>query len=405
MKKINWHLGQAVLPEHFTLSQQLSTQRNIAICEINSATEFYGLAELKIDEYLIKKNIFRVESLMYVTPESEFIYYQRSRYPKTLEINLNTIDSNTAVIAITIDVKSLVEYACDNKVQTKLPNISIVINPESVDEISTFKIIILNKSENGNWSLSEFLPAILSTNVYGFRLVSDKLNNLLQTVRSYVQSEKARNSVISAVNLSLLSNVLYSCNHLQYCILQLSYTKYSPIFIFNAIQELYLYLLQYKDFVEIDSTLVYRHNKSLDSFQNLITAVFEKVSHIKAVVDHKTFKNVDNILTTDTIDFDALNRSKHYLVVRKPAEDYAYQLTAIKLTSPSRAIHMHKYAMVGLKLSKLDFNPLIESNVDKYCDVYEILPCREWDYIVSEQVMCLVNCKEIYELKFVYYYV
>lgn len=55
MQQINWHLGQAVLPEHFTLSQQLSTQRNISLCQTNSATGFYGLAELTVDESLLEK--------------------------------------------------------------------------------------------------------------------------------------------------------------------------------------------------------------------------------------------------------------------------------------------------------------------------------------------------------------
>lgn len=406
MQQINWHLGQAVLPEHFTLSQRLSNQRNIALCEVSSATDFYGLAELQIDEYLFEKNIFRVESLMYVTPRAECIHYQHSNYPKALELNLNTIDSDTTEIAITIADKPLIEYvgSGDNKVQIKLPNISLVINPEDVDELSTFKVLVLNKLEDGKWILGEFLPAILSTKVYGFKLVTNKLNNLLQTIRSYVQNEKTTNSAISAVKLTLLNNVLHSCNQLQYYIWQLSYSKYFPIFIFHATQNIYLYLLQYQETIEVDSTLVYKHEKPLESFQYLITAIFEKVLHTKAI-EYKVLKSIGNLLSTGVIEFEALNRKKHYLVVRKPVEEYNYSLSMIKLTSPSRVEHVNKYAMVGLKLSKLDFNPLPLSNVDKYCDIYEILPSREWDYILSEQVICLLNTKDVSELKFVYYYI
>ncbi|WP_150467327.1 type VI secretion system baseplate subunit TssK [Francisella sp. SYW-9] len=406
MQQINWHLGQAVLPEHFTLSQKFSNQRNVALCEINSATDFYGLAELTIDEHLFEKNIFRIESLTYITPKSECIYYRESSYPKTLELNLNTIDSDTAVIAIKVSDDPLIEdiKSGQNRVQTKLYNISFTINPEEVDELSTFKIAVLNKLGDGQWVLGEYLPMILSTKVYSFRLVSNKLNNLLQTIRSYVQNEKVINSAISAAKLALLNNILYSCNQLQYYILQLAYTKYSPLFIFHAIQNIYLYLLQYQDFVEVDTTLVYKHDKPLDSFQRLITATFEKVLHTKSI-EYKAFNLIDNLLSTGVIESEALNRKKHYLVVRKPVEDYNYSLAMIKLTSPSRVEHVYKYAMVGLKLSKLDFNPLPISSVDKYCDVYEILPSREWDYILSEQVICLLNTKEVSELKFVYYYI
>jgi predicted component of type VI protein secretion system len=128
---------------------------------------------------------------------------------------------------------------------------------------------------------------------------------------------------------------------------------------------LYLYLLQYNESAEIDSTLVYKHNKSLGSFQNIIASVFEIVLHTKAL-DYKIFKPVENLLSTGIIEFEALNRRRHYLVVRKPVEDYVYSLSVIKLTSPSRVVDMHKYAMVGLKLSKLGFNPLPSSNIDKY---------------------------------------
>lgn len=406
MQQINWHLGQAVLPEHFTLSQRFSAQRNINLCQINSATDFYGLAELKIDEYLLEKNIFRIESFMYITLRSECIHYQRSSYPKSLELNLNTVDSDTAEIVISIDEKPLIENINDGttKVQTKLPNISLVINPEEVDELNSFKILVLNKLEDGKWTLGEFLPPILTTKNHGFNLVVNKINNLLQTIYSYILNERSTNSAISAVKVTLLNNISNSCNQLRYYLWQLSYTKYSPMFIFHAAQKIYLDLLQYQDITELDPALVYRHDRSLDSFQRLINAIFEKVLHTKAI-EYKTFKAIENLLSTGVIEFEALNRKKHYLVVRKPVEDYSYSLSMIKLTSPSRVEHVNKYAMVGLKLSKLDFNPLPVSSVDKYCDIYEILPSREWDYILSEQVICLLNNKDVSDLKFVYYYV
>ncbi|WP_150468158.1 type VI secretion system baseplate subunit TssK [Francisella sp. SYW-9] len=406
MQQINWHLGQAVLPKHFTLSQRFSAQRNINLCQINSATDFYGLAELKIDEYLLEKNIFRIESFMYITLRSEYIHYQRSSYPKSLELNLNTVDSDTAEIVISIDEKPLIENINDGtiKVQTKLSNISLVINPEEVDELNSFKILVLNKLEDNKWTLGEFLPPILTTKNYGFNLVINKINNLLQIIYSYILNERSTNSAISAVKVTLLNNISNSCNQLRYYLWQLSYTKYSPMFIFHAAQKIYLDLLQYQDITELDPALVYRHDRSLDSFQQLINAIFEKVLHTKAI-EYKTFKAIENLLSTGVIEFEALNRKKHYLVVRKPVEDHSYSLLMIKLTSPSRIEHVNKYAMVGLKLSKLDFNPLPVSSVDKYCDIYEILPSREWDYILSEQVICLLNNKDVSDLKFVYYYV
>ncbi|ABK88959.1 type VI secretion system baseplate subunit TssK [Francisella tularensis subsp. novicida] len=406
MQQINWHLGQAVLPEHFTLSQQLSTQRNISLCQTNSATGFYGLAELTVDESLLEKNILRIETLMYITQKSECIYYQRSNYPKALELNLNTVDLDIVEIAIKIDENPLIEYISDGnaKIQTKLPNISLIINSDEIDELSSFKILVLKQLENGKWVLGEYLPTILTTKVYGFNLVVNKLSNLLHTIRAYVVNERAVNSAISAVKLLLLNNILYACNQLQYYIWQLVYTKYSPVFIFHAIQTIYLYLLQYQESNELDPSLVYKHDKSLDSFEYLLNAISEKVLHTKAI-EYKLFKPIENLLSTGIIEFEALNRKKHYLVVRKPLEDYSYSLSTIKLTSPSRVEYVNKYAMIGLKLSKLDFNPLPTSTVDKYCDIYEILPSREWDYILSEQVICLLNTRDISDLKFVYYYI
>ncbi|KEI35093.1 hypothetical protein FRA_41c09860 [Francisella sp. W12-1067] len=406
MQQINWHLGQAVLPEHFTLSQHLSNKRNIHLCQVNSTVDFYGLAELKIDEYLFDKNILRVESLLYITLTCECIHYQSSTYPKVLELNLNTIDSDTAEIVVQINKKPLTKDVGDNdtKVQTKFSNISLAVNPEKTDELSSFKVLTLNKLEDGNWTLKEFLPPILTTKVYNFKLVTDKLSNLLQIIHSYILNEKSTNSAISSFKLTLLNNILYSRNQLQYYIWQLSYSKYSPIIIFHATQNIYLYLLQYQETTEVDSTLVYKHEKPLESFQYLIAAIREKVLHTKAI-EYKVLKPIENLLSTGIIEFEVLNRKKHYLVVRKPTQDYSYSLSTIKLTSPSRIKHVNKYAMVGLKLSKLDFNPLPVSSVDKYCDIYEILPSREWDYILSEQVISLLNSKDVNELKFVYYYV
>ncbi|AJC48372.1 type VI secretion system baseplate subunit TssK [Allofrancisella guangzhouensis] len=406
MQQINWHLGQAVLPEHFTLSQRFSNERNIHLCQVNSATDFYGLAELKIDESLFDKNIFRIVSLLYITLTSECIHYQHSNFPKALELNLNTIDSTIAEIVVQVDKKPLVEYIKDGntKIQTKLPNISVSVNPEKIDELSSFKVLTLNKLADGKWIIGEFLPPILTTKVYNFNLVVEKLSNLLQITLSYLLNEKIANSAMSAVKLMLLNNVTHSCSQLQYYIWQLAYSKYSPVFIFHAAQNIYSCLLQYQEIAQIDYTLVYKHEKPLESFQRLITATLEKILHTKAI-EYKIFKPIENLLSTGVIEFEALNRKKHYLVVRKPTQEYSYSLSAIKLTSPNRIEHVNKYAMVGLKLSKLNFNPLPMSSVDKYCDIYEILPSREWDYILSEQVISLLNNKDVSDLKFVYYYV
>lgn len=246
---------------------------------------------------------------MYITQKSECIYYQRSNYPKALELNLNTVDLDIVEIAIKIDENPLIEYISDGnaKIQTKLPNISLIINSDEIDELSSFKILVLKQLENGKWVLGEYLPTILTTKVYGFNLVVNKLSNLLHTIRAYVVNERAVNSAISAVKLLLLNNILYACNQLQYYIWQLVYTKYSPVFIFHAIQTIYLYLLQYQESNELDPSLVYKHDKSLDSFEYLLNAISEKVLHTKAI-EYKLFKPIENLLSTGIIEFEALNR-------------------------------------------------------------------------------------------------
>lgn len=406
MQQINWHLGQAVLPEHFTLSQHLSVERNIALCEINSPTDFYGLAELKINEHLFEKNVLRIEALTYITIKSEVIIYRYRSHPNSLELNLNTIDSDLAEIALCVNNRDILKDVADGdtKVQTKLPNVTLAVNLDEVNELSNFRILTLKKLETGKWSLAEFLPPILTTDVFAFNAIMDKLSSLLTTLRAYVSNEKSSNTTISAVKLMLLNNISSDSNTLEYNLLQLKHTKYSPMSIYQNVLKIYIGLLQYHDIADIDRNLIYKHDTPYKSFQALFTEILNMILHTKAV-EYKVFNPVENLLSTGTIATEALNRKKHYLVIRKPTEDYGYNLAAIKLTSPSRIEYVNKYAMVGLKLSKVSFNPLPASNIDKNCDIYEIVPSREWDYILSEQIICLLNTKDVSSLKFVYYFI
>ncbi|MEY8715360.1 type VI secretion system baseplate subunit TssK [Francisella philomiragia] len=406
MQQINWYLGQSVLPEHFTLSQHLSNQRNIKLCEVNSATNFYGLAELKIDENLFNKNILRIESLLYITLTSENIFYQRNSSQNRLELNLNNIEESKVDIILNVGKEPLtIDIEGNNtKIRTKLPNLSLLVNPEQEEDgIRSFKILSLDKKEDGRWILSDFLPPLLTTDVYSFCIISNMLSSLIQTICSYGLNEKARNSTLSEAKSVLLNNIVFECNKLQYSFWQLKTTKCHPIDIFYLVQNIYLYLLQYQDIVDLDSDLIYDHERVFKSFQNLTNTILDRIVHTKAV-DYIVLKNINGYLSTGVIEFGVLNRKKHYIVIRKPTENYSYLASNIKLTSPGRIEYVNKYAMTGLKLNKLDFNPLPSSGIDKYCDVYEILPSREWDYILNEQAICVLN-NNLSELKFIYYYV
>ena len=406
MEKIHWHLGQALLPEHFNLEQQLNAKQASTFSYINCPTGFFGLAELDVDAFYFSKNILKIKSLLYITPKGECIFHENTTDQKLLELNLNALETESAIIALAInnDPKVKSQKYNDTVIQTQSPNISLIVNPESIDELQLLSLMQLNKLENGKWELGKLLPPLLTTNVYSFSIITTLLNETMLTLNAYLQHERATNTAISPSKVMQLQNIELQLNKSKIKLLQLSSIKSHPFYIYQDIIEIYLYLLQYQDEQFSEIKLNYNHNNPWNSFQNLCQRILSRVQYTHSI-EYKNFKVMGNKLATDTINYEALNRKKHYFVIRKPTENFLYQISNIKLTSPERVSHVNEYSLTGLKLKKLDFNPLPGSGVDKLCDVFEILPSREWDYIMAEQKIALLKTKEINDLKFTYYYV
>ena len=323
MQQINWHLGQTLLPEHFNLAQTHRVKQSIEIAQANCPTDYYGLADLDIDAYLLTKNILKIRSLFYIKASGDCIHFQASDQNEPLELNLNMLETDTAMISLQINKEPLLEYIkiATQDIQLKAPRLSLSVNSDEIDELHCIKLLTLQKYEDGTWELCEDLPPLLNTSPYSFKVVTNALYTLIHVVTAYIKHECGSNSALAGVKFMQLQNVELALQKLKLCLAQLKQNKQHPYSIYQYLIDIYLNLMQYKSDLGLSDALVYDHAHPWKSFEIILNTIRSCVQYTHSV-EYKSFNLVGNTLTTGTIDYEILNRKKHYLVIRKPAVDY-----------------------------------------------------------------------------------
>ena len=82
-----------------------------------------------------------------------------------------------------------------------------------------------------------------------------------------------------------------------------------------------------------------------------------------------------------------INSFKLYFILMKPSLNYSYNSNKLRLGSPTRIPHLRSLSIPGVKLTKKEYNPTTIKLDKRFHDIFEIMPSREMDYVMSDNMI------------------
>lgn len=402
LARIDWKMGQALLPEHLIAQEEsLLAQSNLKFKMLG--VPFYGIGSLKIIESLLAEGIFSVREIEAVTGAGTLLVYPGNisitpfnlNMPGTIRVSLYLhlldapADSSTGT-------KAKTEGAPD--IPRKLYKTVFSADQDFPDVVESLKIAEFVKSPDGIWQFSrDYVPPLLQVGTSPFfvqeiKTLSESLINFQYSLYMDSMSYLSGDSLTTVkqclkrvyIVQRLLSNILADV-HLHPYLLQ------------EELLKLYAEVCFYREMAPENITESYRHANPAAIYK-IIDILEKQFQMAKSLPPYIPFVLTDNIYKA-TLPEEVRKASSVYFLVQKDQITRNIFLSEVKLAGLSRLSSVHKLALKGIPLKKVE-HPQFRHAFGSEVEFYLISEGEEWDYALSEMCAAFYNRPELTDMNF-----
>ncbi|MDC0535426.1 hypothetical protein OAO18_06395 [Francisellaceae bacterium] len=384
MKSVEWHDGQKLRPVDLDY-QAICVQDNMAVVNKYLFTKHTEIIDIEIDNTYLGSGILKITKIVgifngtfiaYPLYDQDIIVYELP------DLDLKTQNNDHCEVFLYIEGSKSYQSKTDNVniKATKLNLTTTIVNKQ------TIKLCELIRTEENTWKIN---PAYIPRFNQSVRLIKYLLKQRLEPflIDFYGYITHRHNSIQNSWQASLIYRIQTETILLTH---MLSDKYNEPIYYHNLLEKM----------VHINILLA-QMERSLD----IQDSVFEACeSHNCAVVIDNFIESMRTLMIQDSIDEKlnfyeeddqlraAVSIDKNdtlYLILMKPNNNFTYNYRRIRLASPSRIQELRFHSIPGVKIEPQYFNPTSLSLDRKIYDIYEIIPSREVDNILSDgMIIC-----------------
>jgi len=402
LARIDWRMGQALLPEHL-IAQEESLLADVNMKFRLRGLPFHGVGVLKITEPLLKEGIFAVQELAALMISGTLLAYPGN----TLLAPFNLNAPGTTKVALYLHLLSVpVVSASDAPTETGSVHVSrkfyqtvLSASQDLPDVAESFKMAEFTKSPEGIWQIAmDYVPPLFQVGASPFfrnelRSLADSLANFQYSL--YMDSM----SYLSGDSLTTVKQCLKSVYIVQRLLANISGDVFRPhpFYLYEELLRLYTEVCFYRGMAPENVTAAYPYNNPAAIYQ-IIAFLEKQIQMVKNLPPYIPFLLKDNIYSV-TLPEEVRKANSIYLLVQKNQVTRKMSLADVKLASYSRLSFVHKMALKGVPLRRLD-HPHFRHAFGAEVEFYQISEGEEWDYALSEMKAAFYDRPELAEANF-----
>ena len=131
------------------------------------------------------------------------------------------------------------------------------------------------------------------------------------------------------------------------------------------------------------SVLPYQHEKLALLFSKLIEQLIQYLKPKSERLSSIQFEKKQNCYVSERLPQDLYETSEIYFVTQFVDPKVKFVIEGIKLAGYSRLFNVHRFALTGVVLLRLESAPF-NNNFSRHAHVYKIEKDSEWDHALSE---------------------
>lgn len=398
MSRVYWHMGQALLPEHF-YAQEQGLRGELSTHFAVRAAPAWGVVRLMWDEFRLSKGTIALEQLVVLLRSGILVDVPGNSAPAQLDLSAAGVTRAQVYLHLASDHETVMEHsdaaANSGGIERIVQKIELSTKAYSDTSAEVFALAELSCGADGTWALvPEFCPALVQIGAEPFfRSMLARMDAVCRALRELLKKELSDN-YLAAEGQASTKQCLRGLYRFEAFLLDIrSGIRPHPYVVFAALRDLYLDLCMFREVHPEKLAHTYDHEHIAPSLGLLLEELERHVQIVRAELPYVEFRALPG---RHECTFDSrLKRAKDvYLLVQKPSVSTQLDLRRVKLASESRIQAVHLRALRGIAFERLDSPPFVHG-LASTVEFYALRPGEEWDYAVSEGKLVLFDAPQL----------
>ena len=407
LSRVRWQMGQTLLPEHLQAQEEALAADTITRFRM-SGIPAYGIAGLKWNEALISEGIFSIQAITLVMPSGLLLDVPGNAVVSPFNLNI----PGTITVPVYCHVMDNVPSGKDVEESRALQvegGILRIVHPlvlsseqSHAGAFETIKLAEFEKDPEGVWELGRgFIPPLLQVGISPFLMAElDAFAEALELFRYNLALDAA--SYLSGSGLFRVEQCLKSVYGIQRFFANLrSQVHVHPYYVYEALKDFYIEVCFYKNTVPEHIASPYNHDQLFTCFQEILGPLKEQMKLAEAESPYLPFQFKDGLYQIQ-LPPEMRAAQEVYLLVQKSRVSKVVSLEDLKLASFSRLPLVHRLALQGIPLEKVD-QPSFQHSFGPEVDFFRIIEGEEWDRALSELSLAFYDHPQLKDMEFYVY--
>lgn len=388
LARVRWHLGQALLPEHFAALEGSLGAESYLRAHVSGLPD-HGLARLRFQEQLLLDGVLSVQELTLVLPDGTLIDVPGNAVVSPLSLS-GTGATQPLVYLHVLDqvepAQGQAAYADDARVlQRSLRRLQLSTTDHQDGAIGTFKLAAFEKGSTGGWHLGEgFVPPLLQVGASPFLLEQLRaLREQLEMLRLQLIAQ-LQDTFLRLERLAVVRDCLASVYQLKSQLADMDHGVHRhPYHLFTELRGMYFQLCSLHEALPDREVIPYIHDELGACVGALLTALRTRLRLGGVHHNHQKFTLQNGLFRLVPLPEDAKEAQEVYLLIQRSNVHDRAPIDDVRMSSPTRLDILHRLVLKGIPFKLLD-RVHFQHSFGPEIDFYQLSRGDEWAYACRE---------------------
>lgn len=408
LARVHWQMGQTLLPEQF-VAQEEALLRDASMRSRLAGLPSYGIAAMRWNDSLLNEGVLSIQGATLLLPSGQLLDIPGNAIASPINLNVPGTASVTVYLHCLDDLASQKQVESnwsggdDDAIPRRVYKVALAAEQSYVDAIETLKLAEFQRDPEGIWQLSEgYIPPLLQVGTSPFlKPALEELPRALEAFQYKLAMDSA--SYLSGGSLYTVKQCLKSVYRMQRLLANLKQQIHlHPYLLYNELKELYVDVCFYRDSSPQDVAEPYNHDQLADCFKKILDPLRDQMQLAEKRSPYRPFEFRDGVYRIE-LSTDLRQAREIYFLVQKSQVNKSVALDNFKLSAPSRLATVHKLALKGIPIAKID-RPMLAHSFGPEVEFYRIDEGDEWEYALREGGAAFYHSPSFQEMEFYLYW-
>lgn len=388
LKRVGWQIGQPLLPVHL-LAQEDSLLAHLNFYIKNQGIPYYGIGILKWDDNLLAQGVVSVSKCTVVFPTGELVDVPENGKITSFDLNSVGVNYVSLYLHLLTDLAEQESYSEsleeEERVVYSINQLTLSTEAHIFAAKSSFKLAEFEKDVENRWKLSEkYIPPLFALTSHPF------LNSHLSSIRTILETFQKELALESETGKLFQQRTLET----KLCLVEVAKMR---LFFLNMDRMIithpyYLYeqLCQFLNtlaFIYVEqgelSVIPYQHERLALLFAKQIEVLLTYLKPKSEKLASIPFEKKQNCYVSERLPQDLYEATEIFFIIQPVDPKGKFIVDGLKLASYSRLFNIHRFALSGILLLRLESAPF-NNNFSRSAYVYKVEKDAEWEHALKE---------------------